>query len=164
MDTLSLILVGVAALVILAGLWRTVGKPAAPVRLPYTRRPSLLTAGEQRFYRVLLQTLPPDVAVFVKVRLMDVVTVPEGLWAAYGAQGSGMHLDFVLVEASTLGPLLVLELDDRSHQRPEAHERDVFKNAALSSAGVPVLRVAVRARYDLGEVAARIKAATRWPC
>jgi hypothetical protein len=49
-----------------------------------------------RFYRVLLQALPPGVIVCPKVRLMDVVAVPDGLWASCGAPGSGMHLLCVL--------------------------------------------------------------------
>jgi hypothetical protein len=62
--TLPLILLGIVALVIPTTIWQTLRKPAAPARLPYTKRPSLLTTGEQRFGRVLLQALPPGVAVF----------------------------------------------------------------------------------------------------
>jgi Protein of unknown function (DUF2726) len=37
-----------------------------------------------------------------------------------------MHVDFVLADASTPAPVLVIELDDRSHDRAEAKERDAF--------------------------------------
>ena len=36
------------------------------------------------------------------VRLMDVVSVPDGMWQEDGAKGSGMHFDFVLAVAGTL--------------------------------------------------------------
>jgi hypothetical protein len=79
--------------------------------------------------------------VFVKVRLMDVVAVPDGAWRQYGAPGSGMHLDFVIAEAGTTEALLVIELDDRSHLFAGSRTRDSLKDAALASAGMPVLRV-----------------------
>jgi hypothetical protein len=37
--------------------------------------------------------LTAGVIVFVKVRLMDVVSVADDAWPKYGAPGSGMHLD-----------------------------------------------------------------------
>jgi hypothetical protein len=57
------------------------GEVAAPL---YAKRPSLLTQAEQRFYRV-----QHGVEVFVEVRLMDVVSVPDDSWTASGAPGSG---------------------------------------------------------------------------
>jgi very-short-patch-repair endonuclease len=71
---------------------------------------------------------------------MDVVMVPDDKWQEYGAQGSGKHLNCVLADASTLAPLLVIELDDKSHWQEDVQKRDAFKNAALASAGVRVLR------------------------
>ena len=88
---------------------------------------------------------------FVKVRLMDIVDVPDKAWREYGAPASGMHLDFVLAHAETAAVRLVVELDDRSHERPDRRERDRFKNDALTSAGVPILRVKV-GWYDAAEL------------
>jgi hypothetical protein len=116
-------------------------------RLPYRKRSSLLSAGELRFYRALRPVVPSGLVVFVKVRLMDVVAVPDQAWRDYSAPGSGMHLDFVLADAGTLEPKLVIELDDKSHLQDKAQQRDTFKGAALSAAGVPILRVKV-GRYE----------------
>jgi len=91
------------------------------------------------------------------VRLLDVVSVPENAWRTYGAKGSGMHLDFVIAAAESLEPRLVIELDDRSHTRPEARQRDDFKDAALASARVPMLRVTAAGRYDAAVLRARIQ-------
>jgi len=57
-------------------LWCALGKQPGR-QLPYTKRPSLLTPTELRFYRVLLAAIPNGLIVFVKVRLMDVVAVPD---------------------------------------------------------------------------------------
>ena len=146
------------ALAVVAILWRLLGKRRPPrPRLPYTKRPSLLTAAELRFYRVLLQSVPRGMTTFVKVRLMDIVNVPDKAWREYGAPASGMHLDFVLTDAATAEVRLVIELDDRSHLRPEVRERDRFKDDALASAGVPILRVKV-GWYEAGELRQRIAA------
>ncbi len=146
----------VAVLTVLIIAWTILRTRRAS--LPYTKRPSLLTAGELRFYRVLLQAVRPSIAVFVKVRLMDVVAVPDHAWREYGAPGSGMHLDFVLADPVTLEVGLVIELDDKSHQGIEAQKRDALKDAALKAAGVPLLRVRAVGRYDVGDLKARIAA------
>jgi hypothetical protein len=124
--------------------------------LPYRKRPSLLSAGEMRFYRCLRPVVPPGLVVFVKVRLMDVIVVPDRAWREYGARGSGMHVDFVLADAGTLAPVLVVELDDNSHTQEKVQQRDAFKDAALAAAGLPILRVKV-GRYD--ELRAQVQAA-----
>jgi hypothetical protein len=147
-----LIVAGGVAVLVLAWLF---GKPR---RLPYSKRPALLTAGELRFYHVLLQAVPPGMSLFVKVRLMDVVWVPDDAWRTYGAPASGMHFDFVLADAASTEPKPVIELDDKSHWRPETRKRDAFKNAALAAASVPILRVAAARRYGAADVQAQIRA------
>ena len=144
---IPLLLLSLLVLALVVILWRT-SRPHSGRTSPYTKRPSLLTPAEMRFYRELSVAISPSFVVFVKVRLMDVVTVPDGAWQQYGAPGSGMHLDFVLADADTLVALLVIELDDRSHWRSEAQHRDALKYTALASAGVPVVRMPAAARYD----------------
>ena len=78
MDALYLTVAAVARAAVAVLAWRALGKrqPLRP-QLPYTKRVSLLTPAEQRFYRVLLQAVPHGMTAFVKVRLMDVVNVPD---------------------------------------------------------------------------------------
>jgi hypothetical protein len=57
---------------------------------------------------------------------MDVLDVPDDAWREFGAPGSGMHVDFVLADAATMEPRMVIELDDRSHSRAEVRQRDAF--------------------------------------
>lgn len=155
MDTPTILLLGAAGLVLLIALWST-AKPRR--KLPFTKCPSLLTAGELRFYRVLLRAMPEGLAVFVKVRVMDLLSVLPDAWHQYGAPGSGMHVDFVLADGKTLVPILVIELDDKSHAWPEAQKKDAFKDMAFASAGLPLMRVKV-GKYDEGELGGRIREA-----
>ncbi len=159
MDTAHELAMAAGALAVIVGIWLIVAWLRGEDRPPYTRRPSLLTAAELRFYQVLLQAVPPGLAVFVKVRLMDLVSVPDDAWREHGAPGSGMHVDFVLADASGIVPRLVIELDDRSHARPEARERDAFKDKALEAAGLPLVRVRAARRYDVADLRERIKGA-----
>jgi hypothetical protein len=65
-----------AGSIVISLVWLLVRRIARP-RLPHAKRPSLLTAGELRSYCVLTQTSPPSMEVFVKVRLTDLVSVPD---------------------------------------------------------------------------------------
>lgn len=65
-------------------------------------------------------------------------------------------VDFVLCERDTFTPLLVIELDDSSHNRADRQARDDFKNNVLSAAGLPLLRIPVRRHYDLVELTTSI--------
>ena len=45
-------------------------------------------------------------------------------------------------------------MNDRTHRRRDRRARDAFVDAALSAAGVPIVRVQAAASYDLGELLA----------
>ncbi|MBS0659933.1 MAG: DUF2726 domain-containing protein [Verrucomicrobia bacterium] len=123
---------------------------------PYVPADGLLTAAEQAFYAVLLEAAGEDYRVFTKVRFADIIRPEPGLgrkrYAAAFSRISSKHADFVLCDPATLVVLGVIELDDRSHERPSAQERDAFKDAALSAAGIPILRVPVARDYDAEEL------------
>jgi hypothetical protein len=128
-----------------------------PRRPPYRKVDSLLTAAERSFYGVLLKAVDGETLVFAKVRLADVLWLPRDTRdrQAHHNRIISKHLDFVLCSRDTLAPRLAIELDDSSHSRPARRERDSFVDAALSAAGLPLLRVPVRRGYsphDLGEM------------
>ena len=127
------IIISIAVILLLILFFRPIKWPRH--KLPFTKRPSLLTPAELRFYRVLLRAVPSGVIVLLKVRLMDVVSVPDDSWREYGAQGSGMHIDFVLADSDTLAVQLAIELDDKSHWATEARKRDAFKDSCWQQLG-----------------------------
>ncbi len=63
-----------------------------------------------------------------------------------------VHVDFVLCDPDALTPLLVIELDDSSHERTARRDRDAF----LGAAGLPILHVAARHAYAPTEIRALI--------
>ena len=133
-------------------LLRTVQRVVARLlrnRVRYRACEFLLSPGERRFAEALEEALPAGVWACPKVRLRDVVKphAGEGARAAHN-QVACKHLDFVLMDAATSRILAAVELDDRSHDRADRRERDRFVDAALASAGVPILHVRVARRYD----------------
>ena len=112
-------------------------------RLPYTLRPALLSAAERACYLALAQAVGTRWLICPQVRLADLLTLPR---QTPGRQAHlnrilAKHLDFVLVEPASFAPVLGIELDDRTHQRPGRRERDAFVDQACANAGLPLLRL-----------------------
>ena len=125
--------------------------------LPYRRETSLLSPAERSFYEALLVALRDrrDLVVFAKVRLIDLLSVPAGAGnrRAHVNRVCSKHVDFVLCDRRELRPLLVIELDDASHEREDRRDRDAFVDAALAEADLPILRVRAQRGYVPTELA-----------
>ena len=124
--------------------------------LPYVPAHALLTPAERAFFLVLQRAVGEDYQLFAKVRLGDILQVKRGVegkrrYAAFG-QISSKHADFVACDPRTFEVVGVVELDDQSHERPERRRRDLFFDAAMDAAGVPVLRVPVQRTYPVKEL------------
>lgn len=83
-----------------------------------------------------------------KVRLADIVTCSETAWRrGSGSPIAQKHLDFVLCDVHSTRFLAAIELDDRSHHRPDRRKRDRFVNRVLAEAGIDLIRFRARSRY-----------------
>ena len=125
-----------------------------PRQLPYRQRGKLVTKSELRFYRSLAKAVQDDFEVFAMVRIADLLRVEDGTanYRKWLNKILAKHIDFVLCDPGTLEPKLCIELDDRSHERPDRMERDRFVDLAFESAGLPLLRVEVKKSYPVREV------------
>lgn len=123
-------------------------------RLPYNKRPRLVTKAELRFYRSLIKAVQDDWSVFAMVRIADILVVPKETpkRRSWVNKILAKHIDFVLCDPSSLEPIVAIELDDRSHQRKDRQERDEFVDHAFESAGLPLLRFPVRQSYHAREI------------
>lgn len=140
-------LAAAVALVLLAALLRRLRPAERP--LPYYARKYLLSNGEVAFYHALRRGLPDGLLIAVKVRLADVIGCDAEAWRkGFGGRIAQKHVDFVLADAGSTATRLVIELDDRTHQRSDRRRRDDFVDRALAAAGVPLLRVPAAAKYD----------------
>jgi hypothetical protein len=126
--------------------------------MPYRRAKRLLSQGERAFWYPLYKAVEGRYRIFCKVRLADVVDVPARGERYWFRRIRGFHVDFVLCDPETTAPLLVVELDDRSHRSDRVREQDAFKDEVLRAAGLPVYRVPCEEAYDPAELAERIRA------
>jgi hypothetical protein len=134
------------------------------VPLPYRRKDYLLSVAERSLYEVLRQALgggDDAPLVFAKVRLLDLLWLPRGTPnpQAHRNRVISKHVDFVVCDRAQLRPLLVIELDDATHEAEDRRERDAFVDRALAAAGLPVLHVTARRAYATRELAERVRAA-----
>jgi very-short-patch-repair endonuclease len=119
---------------------------------PFFRRKFLLSRAEKYFYGVLRRVVAPH-SVLAKVRLADLVEADERhlLRQANFNRIKSKHIDFVICDAA-LCPIIAVELDDSSHQRPDRKARDRDVDQILKIASLPILRVPLRRAYDDDEI------------
>lgn len=125
-------------------------QPVSIGPMPYQKKWYLLSPAERDFYETLRQAVRPRYLIFAKVRLLDLLWLPDNMEnrILYIRRVASKHVDFVLCHLQTVAPALVIKLDDASHQAPERQERDIFLNEVLRVAGIPLLRVPVRKSFS----------------
>jgi len=98
-----------------------------------------------------------------QVHLANLVAVESGTSAfrQYFNPIAMKCVDFVVVQRDTMTSLLVIELDDRSHERIERRERDRPVDDVLSSAAIPILHWPVMAYYNREKLVQTIAAKLR---
>lgn len=181
MNDLFFALLPIAALMLLAAVFitltgalvRALLRRRAPARAAatkvgslYARTPTLLTPAEQLFFSVLRTAVPDGLIVCPQVRLANLVHPTARDQRRRYADFNRIQakcVDFVLCDARTTAPRLVVELDDASHQRADRQARDAFVDLVLQQVALPILHVPCRASYDVGAIATPICAALGLP-
>lgn len=162
MDMLFFGLLG--AIGIVAFLWLQKGKnrsletpdnsPKTPIA--YTKKDTLLSPAERSFFGVLKQAIGDTYQIQCKVRLADILAPQKSPsrsdWQKAFNRISNKHLDFVLVRPETTEIILAIELDDSSHTREDRRQRDDFVDAAMQSAGLPLVHFPAKSAYSVQEV------------
>lgn len=119
--------------------------------LPYQANKYLLTKGELQFYHVLKQIASEKaLEVHSKVRMWDLVHVPKDteLKLMFENKVRAKHIDFVLTKYSDSEIVLLIELDDKSHERKSRQESDEFKDDVIKAAGHKLLRIKTQKVYN----------------
>lgn len=122
--------------------------------MPYVARDRLVTKSELRFYKSLIKAVQDDFEIFAMVRIADLLRVEPGTknHRKWLNKILAKHIDFVLCDPGSLVPVVCIELDDPSHNRPDRIERDKFVNDAFDAAGLPLLRIETQAAYRAREI------------
>ena len=124
------------------------GDPATLPPLPYALQRALLSRSERAFYYTLKKATNDQWIICPQVRLGDVFFDPnhDFQWIA---KIVSKHVDFLLCEPESFRPVLGIELDDRSHRRPERIKRDEFVNQVFAVARLPLIRMPVQINYEV---------------
>lgn len=130
---------------------------------PYSTAEGLLTRAELSFFQVLRETLGEQYAIFVQVALPALVQVqkgqPHNQWQRHFNRLQSKRIDFVFCEQKTLQPILALELDDASHQKPSRQKRDKTLDAIFQAANFPLLHIPAQRAYDVHALKMQIQSA-----
>ena len=129
---------------------RTGGRKSKVQRVPsYRFQRFLCSAGEWRFCQVLEEAIGDRFDIMFQVRVAAILRpLREDHWEKHGRRISQKAFDFVLIEKGTSLVRCAIELDDRTHQRPDRRSRDRFLELACKRAGLPLVRVRVTRTYD----------------
>ena len=116
------------------------------------RRKAVLTAWERKALAVPNSQIRPGMHLCPQVRLADVLSIDAGDRSSHIRALNKVackSVDFVVVDVASGNPLLVIELDDKTHRREDRQARDAFVDDVLRKAGIPILRFKPSQRLEI---------------
>ena len=131
-------------IVVLAAIGMKVGniqkQPIAAYRKKY-----LLTKNEYSFYQKIKPIIQEkNLRVLCKIRLADLIEPEPNKnqkeWYAAFNRIKSKHIDFAIA-TENMKVIVLVELQDNTHQKSDRKERDEFVNTAVTSAGYKLLSV-----------------------
>lgn len=127
--------------------------------LPYRKKYYLFSEAEKKFYDVLKVVLKENYLIFAKVRVADLIYYPSrrGKWQSNFNRIKAKHVDFVICDKFKISPILVIELDDSSHNRYDRQKRDNFIDQAFNVAQLPILHIKNSYQYNPQELLKQIQ-------
>lgn len=126
-----------------------------PIAPPYRLSTQIFSPAEENFYRILKQMVGEKLLVFPKMALKEFLLVTDqSNFQSHFNRIDRKHVDFLLCDPDTLQPVFAIELDDSSHRKAERGQRDIFVETTFAKAGLPLVRVPVRASYSTQELGA----------
>jgi len=127
----------------------------------YERRKSILSQSERNFYTVLQQVVGDRGRIFLKVRLFDLVSIPEvtSKMNAHLRRSQRRCVDFVLCNPSTLAPMVAINLDDRELRKKRGLKKDEVVEDVMAIAGIPVLTIRMKKTYNPVELSHKVRLA-----
>jgi len=151
MGLIVLLLVVVVAVVVFLAFLKAkgqggIGDQAWPF---YAKKP--LSQPEQVLYFRLVQALPEHI-ILAQVQLSRLLGVKKGNnYQAWFNRINRMSADFVVCNKDS-SIVVVIELDDATHQKEDRQAADAKKDKALASANVRVIRWQAKAIPDVANI------------
>ncbi len=109
----------------------------------YKKKDFFMTRAEHQCYDALVEAAGKDYYIFPQVHLTAIVDhkIKGQNWRGAFRHIDEKSVDFVLCDKNYIAPRLVIELDDRTHERSDRKLRDGEVERILNGAGLPLLRL-----------------------
>lgn len=121
----------------------TIDIPLPTENFPYKKK-YLLTKNEWSFYKSLKPVADElGFCILAKIRVADLVEITakdRSEWQKFFNKVNKKHVDFALAKPENLQIMLLIELDDNTHNEKQK-DRDVFIDALYKQTGYKLLRV-----------------------
>ncbi len=152
---MEFVLLSILVLVVIAAIVTTKltdsGNP-----YPFTKKETLYTHIEKGFLNLLERAIGNEYKIVSRVKLIDVIdfksdTTSKSKRVAL-TKAQKKQLDYVLLDKETLNIVAAIDLVNNNNKQGHKAQKDWFVNGALESAGIPHIRMKVRAGYKPLEV------------
>ncbi|MBU1308474.1 MAG: DUF2726 domain-containing protein [Gammaproteobacteria bacterium] len=154
---LLLILLLVVVVALVAHRFTESGNP-----FPLQKKSSLFSPVERSFMQLLEKAVATEYKILNRVKLADVMELKAGISGKTRASTmlklNAKYLDFVLCDPTDFSVVAVLDLVNNSSKDGHKAVPDWFVNGALDAAGVPYLRMKIKAGYTAADIQAAIAA------
>jgi very-short-patch-repair endonuclease len=130
-----------------------------PKQYQYKQKNFFMSRAEHECFDAILKAVGNEYHIFPQVHLSSIVDnkVTGQNWKGAFKHISQKSVDFVLCDKAYLSPKLAIELDDKTHERPDRIERDVEVERILKDAGLPLLRLENNGGFNPQAIAEQIK-------
>lgn len=136
-------IVAIIAINMLGHLAKPAAKKAGEVT-GYEAQETLISPAEVKALAYLRRAVGNTGHVCPQVRIADFVQVAStknrSAWHTAFNKISRKHVDFVIINATGVVQFVV-EVDDRSHDRPDRKKRDIFVDQVMHQAKIQLIRV-----------------------
>ncbi len=125
----------------------------------YRRKNAVMTEAERECFHALVSEMGPDYYFFPQMHL-DTIVQPEnaGKDRFYAFRHINQKsVDFVACNKSSLSPVFAIEVDDKTHSQANRMERDREVERILRGAGIPLIRIENRGRFEPKELALAVQ-------
>lgn len=154
----------IVAILIIAGAVLSEYTKSTPtqekVQYQYKQKQYLMTYVENKCYHAIVQAVQDKYFVFPQVHLSAIIDhkVEGQNWKNAFRHINQKSVDFVLCDKHYISPKLAIELDDKTHERPDRIDRDGEVERVLQQAGLPLLRLENGNGFNSTEIAQKIEA------
>lgn len=118
--------------------------------LAYRKRGYLMTKAELEFFHVLESIVKNQYYIVPQLPISKIVlTVARGKdYYTYLNKIDRKTVDFVLFDKQSFSPIMVIELDDSSHDNENRRIRDDFVDNVMKNVGLKIIHVKTAAIYN----------------